>query len=67
MFQVVHKNHNTLDTGFLENWESVYDVKRDLESNKLMFLFYSREESTWEYRDAADYEPIGLNEGVYLR
>lgn len=66
MFQVVHKDHNTFATGFLTNWETVYDVKKNFETNEIMFLFYDRDSSSWEYRSADGYEPIGQTKGVFL-
>ena len=55
MFQVVHKDHLYLN--FFENQHFVYDVKKDADTNQIMFLFYN-EKDGWHYVAADDYIPI---------
>ena len=57
MFQVVRKDYNSLESDILDNIESVYDVKRDFESNEIMFLFYDTKKG-WIYRPAEDFVPV---------
>ena len=60
MFQVVHKDHNSFDLDFFENLHAVYDVKKDVDTNLIMFLFYDDIEG-WHYVPAMFYMPIGNN------
>lgn len=60
MFQVVHKDHNDLYLGFFENLYSVYDVKKDADTNQIMFLFYD-DKNGWHYVAADDYVPTNNN------
>ena len=67
MFQVVHKNHNSLmDADFFNNLKTVYDIKKDFETNELIFLFYDYDKQCWYYESAADYIPLGQQGGVTL-
>lgn len=60
MFQVVHKDHNDLSIDFFEHLHYVYDVKKDADSNQIMFLFYDDMEG-WHYVPAMFYMPLGNN------
>lgn len=67
MFQVIHKDHNNLmDAEFFNNMKTVYDIKKDFETNQLMFLFYDYDKQRWYYEPAADYIPLGQQRGVTL-
>ena len=57
MFRVVHKDQNDFSLDFYVNMHNVYDVKKDLESNEIMFLFYDPIEG-WIYRPAENYVPV---------
>ena len=60
MFKVVHKDHNNLmDAEFFDNLKTVFDVKMDYETNKIIFLFYDFKNQKWYYEPADDYIPIG--------
>lgn len=59
MFQVVNKDHNSLmDAEFFDNLKTVYDIKRDVDTNELTFLFYDHEEKKWYYESAENYAPL---------
>ena len=62
MFQVVHKDHNSLDLDFFENMHTVYDVKKDVDTNQIVFLFFD-DVNKWHYVSSSDYRPLGYNSG----
>lgn len=62
MFQVVHKDHNCFDLEFFENLHTVYDVKKDADTNQIVFLFFD-DVNGWHYVVASDYIPLGYNRG----
>lgn len=57
MFQVVHKDYNDLSLDFFEHLHYVYDVKKDADSNQIMFLFYDKNDG-WTYHPAENYVPV---------
>ena len=57
MFQVVHKDHNDLSLDFFENLHIVYDVKKDTDTNQIVFLFYD-DKNGWHYVGADNYIPV---------
>jgi hypothetical protein len=59
MFQVVHKDHcNLMDDLFFSNFKTVYDVKKNFDTNEVTFLFYDYDKKNWYYESADDYMPI---------
>lgn len=67
MFQVIHKDHNSLmDADFFNNLKTVYDIKKNFETNDLMFLFYDYNKQCWYYESSEDYIPLGQQRGVTL-
>ena len=58
MFQVVYKDHNDLALDFFENLHTVYDVKKDADTNQIMFLLFDDTEG-WYYMPAMFYRPLG--------
>lgn len=67
MFQVIHKDHNSLlDADFFAYLKTVYDIKKNFDTNEITFLFYDFENKKWYYESADDYVPVGQQRGVTL-
>ena len=57
MFKVVKNGYDDLSLDFYENIHFVYDVKKDVDTNEIMFLFYDTKKG-WIYRPAEDFVPV---------